>query len=324
MPRKIEISHRTVVFTVFFLIFVWILFRIREIILQFFLALVITAILNPTVTRLSKRKIPRGASVLVVYFILFGLVGLSIAALVPALIDQTTAFINNFPKVIENIGISGVVSDQIVQQFVTQLGRLPTQVAKLTVSVFSNLISLVGVLVFAFYLLSEREKLDDQLAELIGSKKRDLIEKNIKSIEDKLGSWARGQLTLMFVVGFANYIGLSLLGIPFALPLSVLAGLLEIVPYIGPVIAAIPAVLIGLGISPVMGFATAALAFLVQQLENYIFVPKIMEKSVGVHPVITLFSLAIGFKLLGIIGILVAVPIFITLQVLLKTNFLRE
>lgn len=324
MTRKIEISHRTIIFTAIFIMFVWVLFTIRDIILQFFLALLITAILNPTVTRLSKRKIPRAASVLVVYLILLGVVGITVAAVIPALIEQTTAFINNFPGIVDNIGISAFISDQLTQQLVLQLGSLPARIAKITLSVFSNAIALVAVLVFAFYLLSEREKLDEQLADLIGTKKKDVIENNLAKIESKLGGWARGQLTLMFVVGLANYIGLTLLGIPFSLPLSILAGLLEVVPYIGPIIAAIPAVLIGFGISPILGFAAAALAFLVQQLENYLFVPKIMQKSTGVHPILTLLSLAIGFKILGFIGILIAVPVFITLQVLLQSYVLRE
>lgn len=323
MPKKIEISHRTIIFTVLFLGLVWVLFQIRDIIFQFFLALFIAAILNPTVTKLSKRKIPRGASVIVVYLLLFGVVGISVAALIPALVSQTSAFVNNFPRIVANIGISSVVSDQLTQQLIEQLATLPASVAKATISVFSNAISLVAVLVFAFYLLSEREKLDDQLAELIGKDKQDLIENNLALIEKNLGSWARAQITLMFVVGVANYIGLTLLGIPFALPLAMLAGLLEVVPYVGPVIAAVPAVFIGLGISPILGLAVTALAFLVQQLENYIFVPKIMEKSTGVHPIITLLALAIGFKLLGFIGILIAVPVFITLQVLVRNHILR-
>jgi predicted PurR-regulated permease PerM len=247
-----------------------------------------------------------------------------VAAIVPALAEQTTAFINNFPRLMSNLGVSSFVSDQLTQQMIAQLGSLPASIAKITLAIFSNIIGLVAVLVFAFYLLSERNKLDEQLADLIGSNKRDLIEAKLAQIELRLGSWARGQLTLMFIVGLANYIGLTLLGIPFALPLAILAGLLEIVPYVGPLIAAVPAVLIGFGISPILGSATAALAFLVQQLENYIFVPKIMEKSTGVHPIITLLSLAIGFKLLGMIGILIAVPVYITFQVFVQSYVLRE
>ena len=144
------------------------------------------------------------------------------------------------------------------------------------------------------------------------------VSRIVDSVEKKLGSWARGQFTLMFVVGFMTYLGLRLLEIPFALPLSILAGLFEIVPYLGPIIAAIPSILIGLGISTISGLAVAALVFLVQQFENYIFVPKIMQKSTGVNPVITLLSLAIGFKLAGFVGLLISVPIFVTLQIVLK------
>jgi len=122
----------------------------------------------------------------------------------------------------------------------------------------------------------------------------------------------------MFLVGVFTYIGLLLLGIEFALPLAILAGLLEIVPYVGPILAAVPAAIVGFGISPLMGAATIALAFLIQQLENYFLVPKIMQKSVGVSPLITLLALSIGFRLAGILGVVISVPVVITLQVLGK------
>jgi predicted PurR-regulated permease PerM len=99
---------------------------------------------------------------------------------------------------------------------------------------------------------------------------------------------------------------------------------LEIVPYIGPVLAAIPAVIIGFGISPVLGIATIALTFLIQQLENYIFVPKIIQKSTGVDPIVTLLSLAVGFRLAGMIGLLISVPIFITARLLTHEYLLSK
>ena len=128
----------------------------------------------------------------------------------------------------------------------------------------------------------------------------------------------RGQLLLMLAIGFATFLGLILLGIPYALPLAILAGLLEIVPTLGPIIAAIPSIIIGFGISPFIGFAAAFLGLLVHQLENYLLVPKIMEKSVGISPIITLLALAIGAKLAGIAGVFISMPVLITSQVLLK------
>ncbi len=321
MPRKIEISHRTIIFTVVFLILLWFLFYIRDIILVFFVSLLIMTILNPLVTRLSKYKVPRALSVIFVYLILFSIIGVSLAAITPPLVYQSTSFANNLPHFVKNLGVSTLFSEQIVGNLISQIGTLPAQVARFTVSIFSNVLGVVTMLIFSFYLLLERDKLDDQLSFLLGQKQKREVGRLIDLLEVKLGGWARGQLTLMLTVGVATFIGLTLLGVPFALPLSILAGLLEIIPYFGPVISAIPAVLISVGISPLAGFATAALYFLVQQLENYILVPKIMEKSVGVNPITTLLSLAIGFRLAGVIGIIISVPVAITVQVLAKEYF---
>ena len=324
MPKKIEISHKTVIFTILFLIFLWFLFQIRDIILIFFLALLIMAILNPFVSRLSKYKIPRVLSILLVYILTFGIIGVTLASIIPPLIDQTTSFVNNLPKFIANLGLPSVIGGQIINELVSQIGALPGQVAKVTVSVFSNVIGVLTVFVFAFYMLLARDKSDKQLSSLFGEKRSKDIGKIIGLLEKRLGEWARAQLALMLVIGISTYIGLSLLGIPFALPLSILAGLLEIVPYIGPIIAAIPAVIIGFGISSIIGFATAALTFLVQQLENLVFVPTIMQKSAGVSPIATLLALAVGFRLAGLVGVLISVPIFITVQVVTKEYLLNR
>jgi predicted PurR-regulated permease PerM len=170
-------------------------------------------------------------------------------------------------------------------------------------------------------MLSEKATLYNQIVSFFGEERKKDISESISLVEDRIGKWSRAELVLMLMVGCANYIGLTLLGIPFSLPLSILAGILEIVPFIGPIIAAIPAVIIGFGISPISGIATAALATLIQQAESYVLVPKVMQKNVGVNPVITLISIAIGAKLAGIIGILLAVPIYISVEVLVKRYY---
>jgi len=312
--KKVEISYKTIVFTFLLIILFWFLYVVRDVIVEFFVALLIMTILNPLVTKLSKRKIPRGVSILMVYLFLFGCVGFTIAAVIPPLIEQSSSFINNLPRFINQLGISTTINNQITQQFISLIEILPAEIAKLTVSLFGNILSVIAVLVIAFYLLAERESLNKQLGIFLGDEKNKKLGSTIDILEKHLGSWARGQGALMLIIGTANYIGLILLGLPFALPLSILAGLMEIVPYIGPVLAAIPAVIIGFGISPVLGIATIALTFLIQQLENYVFVPKIIQKSTGVDPIITLLSLAIGFRLAGMIGLLISIPIFITVR----------
>jgi len=287
-------------------------------------SILIAAVLEPSIKSFSRYKIPRTVSVLVTYIFLLGLTGVAIASLVPALIAQTTSFINNLPTFISNVGLSKGVSDQVAKELLTDLGSLPAQVAKLTVSLFSNVLSVIAVLVFAFYILVERERLDDQLASLVGEKRKNEVLRFINVLENRLGGWARGQFTLMLVVGLATYIGLRLLKLPFSLPLAILAGLFEIVPIVGPILSAIPAILIGFGISPVLGFSTIALYFLVQQLENYAFVPKIMQRQAGISPVTTLLALAIGFRLAGLAGVIMAVPVYIAIQELVKEYLIKE
>ena len=316
MPKKIEISHRTIIFVFVFIFALWFLYFIRDIILQLFVAVFIMTVLNPFVRTLTRFKIPRTLAVFVIYLFIIALFSLLIAGIIPPLVEQSTSFANSLPKYLSTLGISPYISEQITGQIISSIGSLPVQIIKVGVSIFSNVISVLAVLVFSLYLLLSREKLEDQLGFLFGDEKKKKIGRVIDRLEMRLGGWARGELALMILVGSANYIGLSLMGIPFALPLAILAGLLEIIPNIGPITAAIPGIIIGLSISPVTGLAVGALALLIQQLENYVLVPKIMEKSVGVSPLITLLALAIGFRIAGVVGAILAIPATITLQVL--------
>lgn len=324
MVRKIEISHRTIVFTAVFGLFLWLLYLIRDIILLFFISLLIMTILNPLVSRLSKWKVPRGVSVFLVYVLFFGIFGVIVGGIVPPLIEQTASFTKNLPNYLEELGVAPAVSQQIVGELLARIGSLPEQLLKVGFSVFSNLLNVIAVLVFTFYLLVSRGKLNEQLGAFFGEEKEKKIGAIIDGIEKKLGGWARGQLALMILVGVSTYAGLRLLGIPYALPLALLAGVLEIVPYLGPVVAAIPAIIIGLSISPLMGLAATALAFLIQQVENYVFVPKVMEKSVGVSPIIVLLALAIGSKLAGIVGMAISIPVVITVRIFLEQSINRK
>lgn len=324
MLRRVEISHKTVIFTVLFLLFLWFLYFIRDIILGLFVALLIMTILNPLVTKLSKFRIPRGVSVLLVYLVVLGLFGLAIAAVIPPLVEQTSSLVVRLPIYMSNLGINRVISTDIAGQVFSQIGSLPAEAVKIGFSIFSNVLGVITVLIFAFYLLLVRDKIDDQLVFLSGEDKRKKIGKTIDILENRLGGWARGELVLMAIIGVASFLGLTILGIPYALPLAILAGLLEIVPYFGPIISAVPAVIIGLSISPLLGLGTIALALLIHQSENYLFTPKIMEKSVGVNPIITLLALSIGFRLAGIMGAVISVPVVLTAHVLINEYFLSS
>jgi predicted PurR-regulated permease PerM len=318
MPRKIEISYKTIIFAVLFLLSLWFLYFIRDILLQLFVAIFIMTILNPLVIKMTKIKIPRVLAIAICYLVVLGILGFALALIIPPMIDQTTTFANNLPKYLSNLGIAPAISQEAGGQLMSQIGSLPSQIIKFGVSFFSNILSVITVLILAFYLLLVRDKLDEQMVFWVGEEKKKNFARIMDDIERKLGGWARGELILMLAVGIVTFLGLTLLRIPFALPLAILAGILEVVPYFGPIIAAVPSVIVGLSISPVMGIATIALALLVQQSENYILVPKIMEKSVGVPPLATLIALAVGFRLLGVVGAVISVPVVITGQILIS------
>ncbi len=321
--KKIEISHRTIVFTVAFLAFLWFLYYIRDVILQIFVALLIMTILNPTVSKFNKKlKIPRVASVLIVYLCVFGFISFGMAVAIPPFAEQTTSFANNIPAYIDELSIPDFIANGLTQELASLLGNLPSQFIRLSVSIFSNVLSVFSVFIFALYFLLAREKLDTQLAQLFNDKNIEKkIERAINKLELKLGGWARGQIILMAMVGLLTYIGLSLIGVPYAVPLALLAGILEIIPNIGPFLSAIPAIVVGFGISPLTGIAVAALSILIQQVENYVFVPKVMQKSAGINPIVTLLSLLIGFKVAGIVGAILSVPVVITSKVIVEEFF---
>lgn len=323
MVRKIEVSHKTIIFAVIFLISLWFLYFIRDIIFALFIALFLMTIFGPFVTRLTRWKIPRTLAILITYILLIGILVGIVVGIMPPLIDQTTNFIKSFPELLKYPIVNNFINQQTINNVINQFGSIPGQVLKVGVSVFSNFLGVLSVMIFTFYMLLYREKFYDQIGSIIGTSRKEKFSKIMSSIEKSLGNWARGQLILMGVLGTLIYLGLIILKIPYALPLAILVAVLEIVPTIGIIVAAIPIVIIGFSISPMMGLITAALVFLVHAAEGYILVPKVMEKSVGVNPIVTLASLAIGYRLMGVMGSLIAIPVVLALQIIVK-EYLRE
>jgi len=219
MPKKIEISHRTIIFTVFFLILLWFLFQIRQILIALFVSVVLMAALNPLTDRLERLKFPRVLAILLIYIFILGVFGLILAGVIPPLVDQTNTLISRLPEYTQRLGLPQIDQNVITSQ-ISQLGSLPANILKITVSVLSNLVAVFTLMVITFYLLLERKKLDRYLLVLFGRDGEEKAERFVNEIERKLGGWVRAQVTLMIIIGIMSYLGLRLLGIDFALPLS--------------------------------------------------------------------------------------------------------
>jgi len=315
--QKIEISYKTIVFTFLFLITLWFLYQIRDILLLLFISLILVGALNPIVNRLEKCHFPRWLAIILIYFILFGIFIISVVGLIPTLIDQTSHLAQIVIGWLNEASYLGFSSNNLKNQ-IQELSGLPTQIFKLALSVFSNILSLFAILLVTFYLILEHKNLDRYLFFLFGPEGKKKSKKLINRLERKLGGWVRAELFLMTIIGVLSYLGFRLLNLRFALSLALLAGVLEIVPNIGPVLAAAPAVLIGFLRSPLTALLVAAWTFLIQQLENNLIVPRVMQKSAGVNPLITILTLAIGFKLAGVMGAILAIPIFLMIETLTR------
>ncbi len=315
---KIDISHKTIIFTVFFLIGLWLLYQIRGVILLWFIAIILMTALNQIVCKFESMRVPRILGIILSFILAFAFVSLIVAGIVPTLIEQTGILANVFTREFALPTIFQLNQDTIANQL-EGLTRNAVNVLRIVAGAFSNILTIFTVIVLTFYLLVERKNLKHYLKVLFHDVNSEHhAEELITAVEKRLGGWVLGELALMFIIGTLTYIGLTLLGIPFALPLALLAGLLELVPNIGPIIASIPAIIAGLTISPILAGGVAILYFTVQQLENNIIVPMVMRQSVGLPPLVTLLSLMVGAALGGIVGAVLAVPLFITAEVIIR------
>ncbi len=318
---RVEISYKTIVFTAIFIFSLWLLFEIRSVLLAIFISLIIMSALNPVVTAMEKIKIPRRISILILFLGIFVIFSGIIASIIPPLISQTGSLVNQTPIIAQKLGIP-TIDQRVISD---QLGSLPGNVARVAINTFSNIIGAFTLFVLSFYLLAERKYIHRHLVFFFGNQKvENEIEQFIDKLEHQIGGWVRGQLTLMLLIGVLTYIGLLLLKVNFALPLAILAGLFEIIPGIGPTLSMVPAVLIATSSSPITAVATIAMYFLIQQFENNIIVPKVMQKAVGVRPLIVIISLMIGFQLAGTLGVILAVPTFLVIRLILQEVYNSE
>lgn len=320
MTQRIEISYKTILFTVFFLIFLWILFVVRDVISLLLLSFTVMAGLRPIVDKLEELKFPRPFAILLIYIVLFGLIGLAMLIVIPPLVVQFQSLLVEIQRYLSYaVPFLNITPADITNQ----IPFLSQNVLKITTGVFSTLFGFFSFFIFTFYFLLERHHLKHFLVNFVGQEAEKKIAAIFRQVEGRLGAWVLGQATLAVIIGFATYLGLTLLGVEFALSLAIIAGLLEIVPIIGPIISAIPAVLVALTTSPVLAVAVVALFFIIQQIENNLVVPMVMRRAVGLPPLVTIIALMIGGKLAGVAGIVLSVPVLVILQVVIRQLLLQ-
>lgn len=317
MTRRIEISSKTIVFTVFFLLTLQIVWEIRELIYSLFLAFIMMSALKPFVTKLKKYKVPSGAAAFIVIITTIVIISFIFSVMLPPIISETIIFLTNLPVFLTNTFpfLDGALGPDSALQFLPDITQSAVRVAS---GLFSNILFIISVIFFTFYFLMDEMVIQTFLAKFLDPKEVKRIETILKAAEIRMGAWMRGEIVLMTVIGLVTYIGLTLMNVPFALSLAFLAGLLEIIPIIGPIISAIPAFIVASASSALLGGLTLVLYLVIQQLENNLIVPYIMNKAVGIHPITTLIALSIGGTLGGVVGAIIAVPVSLVLETVIS------
>lgn len=326
MPNrvKIDISTATIIKVILIVLGVWFLFLIRDIVVLFFIVLIIVAAMTPLVDWLS-RFIPRVLAVIILALVFIGLlVGIGFL-IVPPLVTEIKLLAINLPIITAKLGpvyhsIQNSMSNyqEGLINISSQLGKITSGIYSTTLGFVSGVLAFLTILVLSFYMLIEKNTLMSYFSNLLPEGRRESIEQLFKKFNTKMGQWLGGHLLLMLTVGVLDGIALVILGVPYALILAIWGGLVEIVPYLGPWLALIPAAIIGFTMSPLTAILVIVAYLIIQQIEAQFLAPKILGKAVGLSPVIIILALLAGAKLMGILGMIIAVPVAATIAVLIQ------
>ena len=331
-PVTISITTGTIVKAVVVLAGAWLLWTLRDLVLVLMTAVVIASAIEPAISQLQRRRLPRVLSVLLIYVLLFAVFFGIFYFFIPTLFADFVTFLSSLPVYLETLNHLSAFDE-----YARILGTTPPDLSNLDLmasvrgaaeaagifgnaltaitSIFGGFLSFVLIIVFSFYFAVIETGVDDFL-EIVSPRKHQAYVLGLwRRSRHKIGLWMQGQLLLAVIMGVLIYLGLTILGVRHALLLAVIAALFEIIPVFGPTLAAVPAVGIAFvdgGVT--LGVLTIALYLIAQQFENHLIYPLVVTRVVGVPPLLVILALIVGAQLAGFLGILLSVPIAATIQ----------
>lgn len=305
------------------------------ILLPFFVAIILAYILNPMVEFLENRRIPRCLGILLIYAVFFTLALVFSVTTIPALIselqklgEQIPEYTRQFQRFLltmqqdyQRINIPDNVREVLDRNIIVLqenvLGLLE-RVTGTVLGIFSHLFTILVIPLLVYYILRDMDSLKRSTVMLFPRQYRKWVAAMGSEMDRTLGAYFRGMLLICFLVGLLTYLGLFLVGVEFALLLGIISGITNIIPYFGPLIGAVPAVLIALLESPALALKAMLVLVIVQQLESQVIAPQILGRSLGLHPLLVIFVLIIGGKFFGLAGLIFAVPFTAMLRIFFK------
>lgn len=330
---NITITTGSFIRALLLVLLIGLLYYLRDIVMIVLTAIVIASSVEPAIAALMKRKISRLFSVVITYTVIAVTFLSIIFFFVPPVLGDIAGFLTGIPAQLTSINISeathgllplGSVGDtlssaDILKNISKALGDSTGGALTTLSAFFGGVASFVLIFVFAIYFSVQETGVDDFLRIVTPVKHQVYVLNLWKRSQDKIGKWMQGQIVLALIVGVLLYLSLTILGIPYALLLAVLAAFCELIPIFGQFIAAVPAIAIAFSTGGIKGaLIVAGVYVIVQQFESHLIYPIVVKKVVGIPPLIVIIALLVGYKLLGFLGVLISVPIAGAIQELVS------
>lgn len=318
-------NRKAIIITLLLVVIIIFLYRVRIVLTPFLFAALIAYAAYPLVMVFENREVPRSIAIILVYLIFSVILGVLFSFLIPQLIAEIDDILKVLPeqtekledgldifKELQNISVPEVLRNSInllINRIQRLLEGFAERIAGLLVTMVSQIIGLVIAPFLAYYLLRDIEAIKRRTIMYIPIPYRTKVNYLARQMNDVLNGFIRGQLVNSAIVGLLIAAGLAIVGIRYALFIGLIAGLLNIIPYFGPVIGFLPAFVLAIVKSPMTVFWVLVIFIVVNQLEASIISPRIIGQSVGLHPLAVIFAVLAGGELMGLIGMLIAVPI---------------
>src|SRR3989338_7469224 len=328
MPTKehqiIEISFSTMLKAAFLIILLWLMWTLRDIISVILVSIVIASCIEPLNHWFARFGVRRVRGVIIIYLGGFVFFSMIVYLIIPPLLGDIIGFLGGLPNYIaDTLGPNGPIYTffpgaptafgDIIRSLATvlenQVEAFSRGVFSVSASFFGGIVSFGLLIVISFYLSVQEHGVENFLRIITPLKHEIYILDLWKRSQRKIGRWLQGQLLLGILVGIIVFLGLTILDVKYAILLSILTAIFEIIPVFGPIMAAIPAVAVAFVQGPFVSLMVLLLYVLVQQFENHLIYPLVVRKTVGVPPLLVVISLIVGAKLGGFFGIILSVPI---------------
>ncbi|GIO69091.1 AI-2E family transporter [Paenibacillus sp. FSL M7-1455] len=306
----------------------------KVILAPFIVAMIISYVLNPIVCLLADRKVPRGIAVLLIYAVFITCVAVILINMIPVLIEQMEELNEHLPEMTmhaqslmnrldQKLLPDGVMAG-VDRWFLQWEDRLAAGISDFidNIGTTINLVLNIFIVPFLiFYILKDFDVFERAIVSYLPRSRRKATVSVLKEIDLALGNYVRGQFIVCFIIGVLAYIGYMIVGMPYALLMASIVAVFNIVPYLGPFLGAAPAVVMASTISWKMVLLVIVVNWICQILESNVISPQVVGKKLHLHPIVIIFALLVGGEMAGIVGLILAVPVFAVLKVLLQHFF---